>query len=73
MEGKLCLYKVLEPDRATLEVCVVNGVPRVGQLKGVKNQSPTDRCRETVRNWMKAAIPGTNVEEASDAAEPADI
>jgi len=62
LEGGCSIYRVLAPHRATLELRVVDGRPRLIQLKGPANATPPEECWKAVRDWMAQGIcqnPGT--------------
>ncbi len=54
LDGKAFIYKVLAPERATLEVRVRDGVVVAKQLKIACNGAPTAATVEAVRAWLHA-------------------
>jgi len=52
MRGRLALYRVLQPERATLSLERVEGRWRLGDLLAVGNSSVARRTREEVDRWL---------------------
>lgn len=53
MSGKCYIYKVLRPERATLEIVLhAERGATVGQLKLANNQVPSKATYETVERWL---------------------
>ncbi|MBN1760377.1 MAG: PcfJ domain-containing protein [Chitinispirillaceae bacterium] len=55
MSGSTYIYRVLEPERATLELCFNNstGAWEIGQLHLVCNGTPLNVTRESVAKWLE--------------------
>ncbi|MCK5726853.1 MAG: PcfJ domain-containing protein [Thiotrichaceae bacterium] len=57
VNGKSYIYKVLEPERATLQILILgNNKYRRAQLKLSCNQSPSKETVQMVEQWMKKAF-----------------
>jgi len=50
--GESYIYKVLSPQRATLEVGVSVGLPQIKQLKLMSNASPSKETYTFVKEWL---------------------
>lgn len=59
LEGACFIYRVIAPARATLELRVVEGRPRLVQLRGPGNADPPEACWNDVRSWMQSAAAST--------------
>ncbi len=59
LEGACFIYKVIAPARATAELRVVEGRPRLVQLRGPGNAAPPEACWSSVRSWMQSAAAST--------------
>lgn len=57
MDGKSFIYKVVFPERATLELRKKQNKYFVAQLKRERNAEPSDATWELVNNWLKIAQP----------------
>ena len=55
LDGDAFIYKVLAPERATLEVRVREGRPFIRQLKLLRNVSPAETTWAAVRAWLRRA------------------
>lgn len=55
--GHCYIYRVLEPQRATLEIKCPQLV--IGQLKLAHNEKPSEACWQAVQHWLKAALQAT--------------
>lgn len=54
--GRVAIYRVLEPERATLSLVRSRGRWRLQQLKGPCNANVTPATREAVRQWFEAEV-----------------
>ncbi len=52
-EGKCYLYRVLNPDRATLLIAYHITNWRIEELAGVRNQSVSPATKEVVESWLR--------------------
>jgi hypothetical protein len=55
--GRAYIYRVLAPQRATLEIQLTGDKPKIGQLKLARNRNPDPATVAAVRAWLKAALP----------------
>jgi hypothetical protein len=55
--GDRYVYRVLAPERATLEIRLGGIVPELGQLKLARNREPSRATFAAVRRWFKEAGP----------------
>lgn len=53
--GDVYIYKVLRPERATLELRNVRGTWVLGQLKSAANREPRARVKQAVAHWLATA------------------
>ncbi len=56
MNGYSCIYKVLHPHRATLELIHVEGAFKINQFKMKLNNEPTNEAYRFVRKWLQDEI-----------------
>jgi hypothetical protein len=56
ISGRVAIYRVLQPERATLELVFHAGREwRVGQLVGFQNRPVQDETRQSVQSWLAQA------------------
>ncbi len=65
--GAVYLYRVLAPERATLEIVLSGRKPRLGELKLSCNRKPSAASRRAVKAWLEAA---TRAAEGDDSGSP---
>lgn len=53
--GRVYLYRMLSPQRATLEIRLGQGGPKIGQLARARNRKVNAGTSEVVRSWFAAA------------------
>jgi len=59
MERECFIYRVLKPERATLDVGVEDGVLVVRELRTVCNGEPSDATKECVADWLRTVLGGS--------------
>ena len=50
--GKCSIYKILSPERATLEIDTRGDTPKIEQIKLYRNGRPASRTLEAVEKWF---------------------
>lgn len=55
-DGKVYIYRLLRPSRATLEIRKTDDGWKIGQLKLARNRAPNDDTRRAVRSWMRRSV-----------------
>ncbi|MGO1617361.1 MAG: PcfJ domain-containing protein [Oceanisphaera sp.] len=50
--GECYIYRVLSPERATIEVRWLNGKPDIAQVSLAYNDRPSEQTRLAIRNWL---------------------
>lgn len=55
MRRECYIYRVYRPERATLEIEIVRGIPKITQFKLKDNHSPSEKSWKMVRQWLKVA------------------
>jgi hypothetical protein len=58
--GQAYIYKVLAPQRGTLEILMVDGRPAIGLFKLSCNREPGERAWRAVRKWFAAGLSVTS-------------
>jgi len=53
LERKSFIFKVLQPERATLELKIVGRDIQIGQLRGKYNKRPSDEAFKVVQDWIE--------------------
>lgn len=53
LTGQCYIYRVLQPDRATLELRMETGQWQIGQFKLANNEEPCQESKECVMGWLK--------------------
>ena len=67
LAGQIAIYKVIAPERATLEIGIRGGQPVIAQLKLSRNAPASPATWEAVRAWLRAAAsPPSPAAEAPD-------
>ena len=56
LDGASYIYKVLEPERATLEVVRAGRQLVLGQLKRRRNAAPSEATRDAVKVWFERGL-----------------
>ena len=56
LEGRAYIYRVLAPQRATLEIGLANGRFELRQLKLARNHKPDQATVDAVKAWLKSAV-----------------
>ncbi|NEX23067.1 hypothetical protein G3480_22675 [Thiorhodococcus mannitoliphagus] len=51
--GESYLYRLLQPQRATIEIRLTGSKPVIGQFKLAHNQAPDDASRAVVHQWLR--------------------
>jgi hypothetical protein len=51
--GSTYIYRVLRPERATLEITGHGRHARIGEFRKLYNQSPSSKTYLTVMNWLE--------------------
>jgi hypothetical protein len=54
--GECCIYRVLAPERATLQVAMDEGTLLLRQLKAACNKDPAESTKRFVTEWFQAAM-----------------
>ena len=54
--GECCIYRVLAPERATLQVAMDEGTLLLRQLKAACNKDPAESTKRFVDGWFQAAM-----------------
>lgn len=53
MAGRCYIYRVLRPQRATLQLVLGEGGPRMGMLRLAHNHHPSEETEAAVRRWIE--------------------
>jgi len=56
VRGKCSIYKILTPERATMEIDTSDFQPKISQVKLYKNGKPNQQTFEAVENWFSANL-----------------
>jgi hypothetical protein len=57
LEGRVALYRVLQPQRATLSLVPKGRRWRLGQLSRFANRQPSWECFAAVKHWLRTHTP----------------
>lgn len=52
MSGECYIYRILQPERATIEVIFHNGEASINQVSLVRNNRPNEQTRAAIHNWL---------------------
>ena len=55
MQNQCYIYRILEPERATVEIGYENGTLLLNQIKLINNGKPSEETVEVVSKWIFAA------------------
>ena len=56
MKRKSVIYKILKPERGTIELEVSQDLPRIAQIRLFRNGDPSFKTKEAVEQWLSVAL-----------------
>lgn len=61
MSGECYIYRILQPQRATIEVIFRNGKPAPGQVSLVRNRKPDEQTWAAIHYWLQPLDEGSSI------------
>lgn len=52
IKGECYIYRIMQPQRATIEVAFQNGEPVIRQVALARNQKPDEQTRAAIHHWL---------------------
>ncbi|MBM7454636.1 hypothetical protein HNR62_000465 [Oceanisphaera litoralis] len=53
ISGECYIYRIMQPQRATIEVAFQNGEPVIRQVSLARNQKPDEQTWAAIRHWLR--------------------
>lgn len=54
LSGQAYVYRILEPQRATVELLIIELQLTIGEFRTYKDRQPTEQCRKSVVEWLES-------------------